>query len=164
MASRTVGALAALAALGLLAATCDRPDAPSAPQDPVIHPPKLQPAEVPADLGRRAYDHVAELVSYGPRYTGSAGWARAVDHIEATLKGAGLDPVRDRWTDEPSGMTFENVHATFNTGERLNEVLATSDVTLYRRGNFSGTWDQILCDALMQERDAEISFSAGVRQ
>ncbi len=52
---------------------------------------------------------------------------------------------------------------TFNTGERLGQVLATSDVTLYRRGNFSGTWDQVLCDALMQERDAQISFSAGVR-
>lgn len=73
------------------------------------------------------------------------------------------DPEMQAHIDKVYNMDVTYGGETFNTGERLNEVLATSDVTLYRRGNFSGTWDQILCDALMQERDAEISFSAGVR-
>ncbi len=47
--------------------------------------------------------------------------------------------------------------------EILTEKLAIADRTLYRRGNFMGTWDQVLCNALIEEFDADISFSAGVR-
>lgn len=51
----------------------------------------------------------------------------------------------------------------FVAEERLNKVLAKNDVTLYRRGNFSGTWDQLIVDALMEVMGAEIAFSPGVR-
>jgi len=47
--------------------------------------------------------------------------------------------------------------------ERLAEPLATTDALLYRRGNFNGTFDQLILDALMQEMDAEIAFSPGFR-
>jgi sulfur-oxidizing protein SoxB len=46
---------------------------------------------------------------------------------------------------------------------RLNEKLATTDALLYRRGNFNGTFDQVILDALMQVRGAEIAFSPGFR-
>jgi S-sulfosulfanyl-L-cysteine sulfohydrolase len=46
---------------------------------------------------------------------------------------------------------------------QLKEVLATTDGTLYRRGNFNGSWDQLLLDALMQTQDAPIAFSPGFR-
>lgn len=45
----------------------------------------------------------------------------------------------------------------------LNEELAVADTLLYRRGNFNGTFDQVICDALMQELDAEIAMSPGFR-
>ncbi len=48
-------------------------------------------------------------------------------------------------------------------GETLKEVIGVSDTTLYRRGNFNGTWDDLICDALISERDAEIALSPGVR-
>ena len=48
-------------------------------------------------------------------------------------------------------------------GEILDEKLAIAGTTLYRRGNFEGTWDQVLCDALLDEYKADISLSAGVR-
>ena len=38
-----------------------------------------------------------------------------------------------------------------------------TDSLLYRRGNFNGTFDDIICDALIEERDAEISLSPGFR-
>lgn len=47
--------------------------------------------------------------------------------------------------------------------EILTEKLAIADRTLYRRGNFMGTWDQVLCNALRYEYKADISFSPGVR-
>ncbi|MEZ5537437.1 MAG: 5'-nucleotidase C-terminal domain-containing protein [Thiolinea sp.] len=47
--------------------------------------------------------------------------------------------------------------------EILSEKLAIADRTLYRRGNFMGTWDQVLCNALREEYDADIAMSAGVR-
>jgi len=47
--------------------------------------------------------------------------------------------------------------------EILSEKLAIADRLLYRRGNFTGTWDQILCNALREEYNADIAMSAGVR-
>ncbi len=47
--------------------------------------------------------------------------------------------------------------------ERLAEPLAVSDGLLWRRGNFNGSWDQLLCDAMMQVMDAPIAFSPGFR-
>jgi len=46
---------------------------------------------------------------------------------------------------------------------KLNEVLAVSDELLYRRGNFNGTWDQLILDALMEVKGAQLAFSPGFR-
>jgi S-sulfosulfanyl-L-cysteine sulfohydrolase len=43
------------------------------------------------------------------------------------------------------------------------EKIATTDRLLYRRGNFSGSMDQLICDALRGELDAEIALSPGFR-
>ena len=47
--------------------------------------------------------------------------------------------------------------------ERLQEELAVAEDLLYRRGNFNGTFDQVICDALRIEGDAQISLSPGFR-
>ena len=52
------------------------------------------------------------------------------------------------------GKTFEAI---------LSEKLAIADRTLYRRGNFMGTWDQVICNALRHEYQADIALSPGVR-
>ncbi len=52
------------------------------------------------------------------------------------------------------GKTYEEI---------LSEKLAIADRTLFRRGNFMGTWDQVLCNALRHEYGADVSMSAGVR-
>lgn len=46
---------------------------------------------------------------------------------------------------------------------KLNEVLATTHDELYRRGNFNGTFDQLIVDALIEAKDAQIAFSPGFR-
>ena len=47
--------------------------------------------------------------------------------------------------------------------EQLQEELAVADELLFRRGNFNGTFDQVICDALRIEGDAQISLSPGFR-
>jgi sulfur-oxidizing protein SoxB len=47
--------------------------------------------------------------------------------------------------------------------EKLGEHLAVADEVLYRRGNFNGTFDQLICDALMEVKNAQISLSPGFR-
>ncbi len=47
--------------------------------------------------------------------------------------------------------------------DELTEVIGRTDSLLYRRGNFNGSWDDLICNALLSERDAEIALSPGVR-
>jgi sulfur-oxidizing protein SoxB len=46
---------------------------------------------------------------------------------------------------------------------KLDERLAVTDGLLYRRGNFNGSWDQLICDALIEVQGADIAFSPGFR-
>ena len=46
---------------------------------------------------------------------------------------------------------------------KLNEKLATTEALLYRRGNFNGSFDQLILDGLMAQKNAEIAFSPGFR-
>ena len=62
---------------------------------------------------------------------------------------------KDRFYNESRlGKTYKEI---------LDEKLAIADRLLYRRGNFMGTWDQVLCNALREEFKADIAMSAGVR-
>ncbi|MEY2994495.1 MAG: Trifunctional nucleotide phosphoesterase protein YfkN precursor [Pseudomonadota bacterium] len=46
---------------------------------------------------------------------------------------------------------------------KLEEKLAVSEGLLYRRGNFNGSWDQLIVDALMEVRGADMALSPGFR-
>jgi sulfur-oxidizing protein SoxB len=46
---------------------------------------------------------------------------------------------------------------------KLNEKLAVADQALYRRGNFNGSFDQVIVDALMKVKQADTAFSPGFR-
>ncbi|MBU2791037.1 thiosulfohydrolase SoxB [Acidithiobacillus caldus] len=56
---------------------------------------------------------------------------------------------------------IERVRAPYK--DKLSQPLATTASLLYRRDNFNGTFDQLLCDALREEMDCEASFSPGFR-
>lgn len=47
--------------------------------------------------------------------------------------------------------------------DRINEVIGTTNSLLYRRGNFNGTFDDLICDAILEERDTQIALSPGFR-
>lgn len=63
------------------------------------------------------------------------------------------DPEMQNWIDQ----------ARFPYLETLNQPLAVAGQTLYRRGNFNGTFDQVICEALLEHYDAEIALSPGFR-
>jgi len=56
---------------------------------------------------------------------------------------------------------IDKVRAPFLS--RLNEPLSITEGLLYRRGNFNGTFDQLILDALMQVQGSDIAFSPGFR-
>ncbi|WP_207915039.1 thiosulfohydrolase SoxB [Paralcaligenes ureilyticus] len=74
-----------------------------------------------------------------------------------------LMPVFARYLDSDPAMAalIEKARAPF--AAKLAEPLAVTDGTLYRRGNFNGTFDQLILDALMAQKGAEIGFSPGFR-
>jgi sulfur-oxidizing protein SoxB len=47
--------------------------------------------------------------------------------------------------------------------EKLGEKLAVTEGLLYRRGNFNGSWDELIMQAMLAEKGAAIAFSPGFR-
>jgi sulfur-oxidizing protein SoxB len=74
-----------------------------------------------------------------------------------------LLPVFSNLLPADAGMTahIAKVRAPFE--QKLAEKVATTEGLLYRRGNFNGTVDQVILDALMRVKSAEIAFSPGFR-
>jgi sulfur-oxidizing protein SoxB len=74
-----------------------------------------------------------------------------------------LLPVFSNLLPADAAMTqlIERVRAPF--AARLAEPLATTEGLLYRRGNFNGTFDDVILDALLETQDAQIALSPGFR-
>lgn len=63
--------------------------------------------------------------------------------------------------DPDMASLVEEIRAPYKA--ELEEVIGKTEGLLYRRGNFNGSWDDLICDAMLSERDAEIALSPGVR-
>lgn len=63
--------------------------------------------------------------------------------------------------DAKMAKLIQDVRAPYQT--KLNEKLAVTEEFLYRRGNFNGTFDQLILDALMDVKGADAAFSPGFR-
>jgi sulfur-oxidizing protein SoxB len=72
-------------------------------------------------------------------------------------------PVFSNYIDPDPQMShfIEEVRKPFK--QDLEQVFCVTDDLLYRRGNFNGTFDQLILDSAMQVQDAEIAFSPGFR-
>jgi sulfur-oxidizing protein SoxB len=126
-------------------------------------------------LGGHTHDAVPEPVSVrNPRGTtlvtnaGSNGKFLAL--LDLDVRGGRLAGHRYRLLpvfanllepDQEMASLIRKVRAPFE-GE-LGQKLAVTEELLYRRGNFTGTFDQVILDALMDVKGAEIAFSPGFR-
>ncbi|WP_114391214.1 thiosulfohydrolase SoxB [Notoacmeibacter marinus] len=63
--------------------------------------------------------------------------------------------------DPAMAAKIDEIRAPFE--DELNRVIGQADDLLYRRGNFNGTWDDVICQGMIEERDAQLSFSPGFR-
>jgi len=63
--------------------------------------------------------------------------------------------------DRDMAAYIEKVRAPYQA--QLQEKLAVTEGLLYRRGNFNGSWDQLILDALMEVKGADLAFSPGFR-
>ncbi len=91
-------------------------------------------------------------------------WLPADKEMSAYLKQMRSTVYDDKVVESRASKYFYNKNRVGKTYEQiLSEKLAIADRTLYRRGNFMGTWDQVLCNALREEYGADVAMSAGVR-
>jgi sulfur-oxidizing protein SoxB len=74
-----------------------------------------------------------------------------------------LIPVLANFVDEDAEMAalIKQIRTPYET--KLAEQLAVSESLLYRRGNFNGTFDEIILDAMLKHHDAQVGFSPGFR-
>ncbi len=63
--------------------------------------------------------------------------------------------------DREMASLIKKVRAPFE--KELSKELGTTDSLLYRRSNFNGTFDDLICEALLERRDSEIALSPGFR-
>ena len=126
-------------------------------------------------LGGHTHDGVPQptlVANAGGRtlVTNAGSHGKFVAVLDLDVKAGRLDGYRYRLlpvfanllaVDAPMDALIDKVRAPF--AAKLDEKLAVTDELLYRRGNYNGTFDQLILDALMAEKNAEIAFSPGFR-
>ena len=63
--------------------------------------------------------------------------------------------------DAEMAAKIEEVRAPYR--DEMSRVIGRTDTLLYRRGNFNGTWDDLICQGIIEERDTQIALSPGFR-
>jgi len=124
-----------------------------------------------AILGGHTHDAMPLAIAVGKTLVtnaGSNGKFLGVLDLQAGTGGVTgyqyrLLPVFSRLLDADKEMAsyIESVRAPFRA--RLEETLAVTEGLLYRRGNFNGPFDELILQALLQAKGAEIAFSPGFR-
>jgi sulfur-oxidizing protein SoxB len=126
---------------------------------------------IDAILGGHTHDGVPRPVVVGRTLVTNAGCnGKFLAVLDLDVKAGGvagyryrLLPVFSHLLAEDAEMKalVESVRRPYK--EKLEEKLAVTEGLLYRRGNFNGTWDQLIVDALMEVHGADIAFSPGFR-
>ena len=122
-------------------------------------------------LTGHTHDALPEPVKVGKTLlvaTGSNG--KFVSRLDLDVQGGEVKDFRYRLIpifsdvitpDAEMAALVEKVRAPH--ADELARELATTETLLYRRGNFNGTFDDLICDALLEQREAQIALSPGFR-
>ncbi len=130
---------------------------------------------IDAILGGHTHDGVPVAIEV-PNASGKTLVTNAGSHgkflgvLDLDVRGRRIDGYRYRLLpvfanllapDPQMQQLIERLRAPFVS--RLSEPLARTDGVLYRRGNFNGTFDDLILDALLETYDAQIALSPGFR-
>jgi len=122
-------------------------------------------------LGGHTHDGVPAPIVVGKTLVTNAGSnGKFLGVVDLDLKGGDVAAYHYRLLPIFSNLlAADTTMANYIAGTRapheskLHEKLAITEGLLYRRGSFNGTWDQLILDALMAVKGAEIAFSPGFR-
>jgi sulfur-oxidizing protein SoxB len=122
-------------------------------------------------LGGHTHDGVPAPIAVGKTLVTNAGCnGKFLGVLDLDVKGSEVAAYRYRLLPVFSNLLPPDAAmASYIAGTRaphvskLQEKLAVTEGLLYRRGSFNGTWDQLILDALMAVKGAEIAFSPGFR-
>ncbi|MBI4123856.1 MAG: thiosulfohydrolase SoxB [Betaproteobacteria bacterium] len=122
-------------------------------------------------LGGHTHDGVPAPVVVGSTLVTNAGSnGKFLGVLDLRVSGSAVAGYRYRLlpvfsnllpADEGMADYIEKARAPFRA--KLEERLAMTEGLLYRRGNFNGSWDEVILEALLEEKGAEIAFSPGFR-
>ena len=122
-------------------------------------------------LTGHTHDAVPEAIRIGQTLVLSSGsHGKYLGRIDLKVEGgkvvdasSTLIPVfSDVITPDPEmSALIDELRAPYET--ECNRMVGTAGSLLYRRGNFNGSWDDVICDAIREERDVEIALSPGFR-
>jgi S-sulfosulfanyl-L-cysteine sulfohydrolase len=126
---------------------------------------------IDAILGGHTHDAVPAPIVIGKTLVTNAGSnGKFLGVLDLKVTNAGVADYRYRLLPVFSNLLAPDPEMTAHIErerapyqERLAERLAVTEGLLYRRGNFNGSFDQLIVDALMRENDAPIAFSPGFR-
>jgi sulfur-oxidizing protein SoxB len=126
---------------------------------------------IDAILGGHTHDGVPAPVVVGKTLVTNAGSnGKFLGVLDLKVTGQGVEdyryrllPIFSNLLAEDPGMSgyIRQVRAPFLS--RLEEKLAVTEGLLYRRGNFNGSWDELIMQAMLAQKGAEIAFSPGFR-
>lgn len=122
-------------------------------------------------LSGHTHDALPEAVRVGKTLliaSGSNG--KFVSRLDLDVVAGGINGFRYRLIpvfsdvisqDGAMAAMIDRVRAPYEA--ELGRVLGRTESLLYRRGNFNGTFDDLICNSLLEQRDAEIALSPGFR-
>jgi sulfur-oxidizing protein SoxB len=122
-------------------------------------------------LGGHTHDGVPAPVTVGKTLVTNAGSnGKFLGVLDLDVRGGELAAYRYRLLPVFSNLLPPDAGmASYIAGTRapheakLQEKLAVTEGLLYRRGSFNGTWDQLILDALLEVKGAQVAFSPGFR-
>ncbi len=122
-------------------------------------------------LGGHTHDALVEPILVGKTLVINSGaHGKFLSRLDLDVKGGQvvayrykLIPILSRFLPEDPDMARLISQSRGPHEPKLAETLAVSETLLFRRGNFNGSFDEIILDALLKRADAEVAFSPGFR-
>ncbi len=122
-------------------------------------------------LTAHTHDAMPGLIRVGDTVlVGSGSHGKFVSRLDIAIKDGKLADIRFKLMpvfsdaiapDADMAALIAKVRAPYAAD--LAKEIGRTDSLLYRRGNFNGTFDDLICDAMLEQRDAEIALSPGFR-